>query len=127
MFAVREEIEVLREQIKELMNKVAQLEYENNILRQHATPETLALLAQPRSSQQQQQQQQQQPSATSTPRGASVNGAATAPAAVGGNRAPAPQARQQNAATEPEAASHVNQAAAQVAPARQQQPSASTS
>ena len=49
MFAVREEVEVLKEQIKELMERISQLEYENGILRAAATPETLAKLAQPRS------------------------------------------------------------------------------
>ncbi|KAK6196321.1 hypothetical protein SNE40_001567 [Patella caerulea] len=46
MFAVREEVEVLKEQIKELVEKISQLEYENNILRAAATPETLAKLQQ---------------------------------------------------------------------------------
>ena len=44
MFAVREEVEILKEQIKELMLKNQQLEYENAILRADATPETLAKL-----------------------------------------------------------------------------------
>lgn len=44
MFAVREEVEVLKEQIKELVEKNSQLEYENSILRADATPETLAKL-----------------------------------------------------------------------------------
>lgn len=48
MYAVREEVDVLRSQIKELLDKNAQLEWENQILRQHASPETLAKLAQPR-------------------------------------------------------------------------------
>ena len=48
MYAVREEVDVLREQIKELLEKNNQLEWENQILRQHASPETLAQLAQPR-------------------------------------------------------------------------------
>ena len=48
MYAVREEVDVLREQIKELLEKNSQLEWENQILRQHASPETLAQLAQPR-------------------------------------------------------------------------------
>ncbi|XP_055955524.1 TSC22 domain family protein 1 isoform X4 [Patella vulgata] len=46
MFAVREEVEVLKEQIKELVEKISQLEYENSILRAAATPETLAKLQQ---------------------------------------------------------------------------------
>ena len=44
MFAVREEVEVLKEQIKELLEKNSQLEYENTILRNSASPETLAKL-----------------------------------------------------------------------------------
>jgi len=44
MFAVHEEVEVLKEQIKELMMKNAQLEYENGILRANASPETVAQL-----------------------------------------------------------------------------------
>jgi hypothetical protein len=44
MFAVREEVEILKEQIKELLAKNSQLEYENELLRSEATPETLAKL-----------------------------------------------------------------------------------
>lgn len=44
MFAVREEVEVLKEKIAELMERISQLEYENTILRANATPETLAQL-----------------------------------------------------------------------------------
>ena len=47
MFAVREEVEVLKEQIKELIEKNSQLEYENSILKANASPETLAKLSQP--------------------------------------------------------------------------------
>ena len=50
MYAVREEVEVLKEQIKELIEKNSQLEHENKILRGAASPETLALLNQPRQS-----------------------------------------------------------------------------
>ncbi|XP_076757316.1 uncharacterized protein LOC143427259 isoform X1 [Xylocopa sonorina] len=46
MFAVREEVEVLKEKIAELMDRINQLEAENSILKAHATPETLALLSQ---------------------------------------------------------------------------------
>ncbi|XP_057330050.1 protein bunched, class 2/F/G isoform-like [Microplitis mediator] len=46
MFAVREEVEVLKEKIAELMDRINQLEAENSILRAHATPETLAQLSQ---------------------------------------------------------------------------------
>ena len=48
MFAVREEVEVLKEQIKELLEQNAQLEHENTILRNNASPETIAKLSQPR-------------------------------------------------------------------------------
>ncbi|CAE1275770.1 unnamed protein product [Acanthosepion pharaonis] len=48
MFAVREEVEVLKEQIKELTEKNNQLEYENTILRTSASPDTLSKLSQPR-------------------------------------------------------------------------------
>jgi len=44
MFAVREEVDVLKEKIAELMERISQLEFENKILKAHATPETLALL-----------------------------------------------------------------------------------
>lgn len=44
MFAVREEVEVLKEQIKELLEKNSQLEYENSILKAAATPDTLSQL-----------------------------------------------------------------------------------
>ena len=44
MFAVREEVEVLKEQIKELIEKNSQLEMEVSILKASATPETLTKL-----------------------------------------------------------------------------------
>lgn len=44
MFAVREEVEVLKEKISELMDRINQLEYENNILKQNASQETLSQL-----------------------------------------------------------------------------------
>jgi len=44
MFAVHEEVEVLKEQIKELTYKNAQLEHENDILRGAASAEILARL-----------------------------------------------------------------------------------
>ncbi|VDI18493.1 Hypothetical predicted protein [Mytilus galloprovincialis] len=50
MYAVREEVEVLKEQIKELMDKNQQLEYENQILKNSASPETLSKLTSPSSS-----------------------------------------------------------------------------
>ncbi|XP_063977742.1 protein bunched, class 2/F/G isoform [Diachasmimorpha longicaudata] len=46
MFAVREEVEVLKEKIAELMDRINQLEAENSILKAHATAETLAQLNQ---------------------------------------------------------------------------------
>lgn len=42
MYAVREEVEVLKEQIKELMEKNSQLEQENALLKNLASPEQLA-------------------------------------------------------------------------------------
>jgi regulator of replication initiation timing len=44
MFAVREEVEVLKEQIKLLMERNSQLEHENSLLRAAASPDTLAIL-----------------------------------------------------------------------------------
>lgn len=44
MFAVREEVEVLKEKIAELMDRINQLELENSILKANATPDTLAQL-----------------------------------------------------------------------------------
>ena len=44
MFAVREEIELLKEQIKNLVARNGQLEHENAFLTKYATPETLAQL-----------------------------------------------------------------------------------
>jgi len=45
MFAVREEIELLKEQIKDLTARNCQLELENSFLRASASPDTLAQLA----------------------------------------------------------------------------------
>ena len=45
MFAVREEVELLKEQIKDLTARNCQLELENSILRASASPDTLAHLA----------------------------------------------------------------------------------
>lgn len=47
MFAVREEVEVLKEKITELMERISQLEYENTVLRQYATQEALQQIQQP--------------------------------------------------------------------------------
>lgn len=47
MYAVREEVEVLKEKIAELMERIGQLEAENATLRAGATPETLAMLPPP--------------------------------------------------------------------------------
>lgn len=44
MFAVREEVEVLKERIAELMERINQLEVENTYLRAHASQDTLAQL-----------------------------------------------------------------------------------
>lgn len=45
MLAVREEVEELKQQIKQLIDRNGQLEQENKILRTSATQETLAQLA----------------------------------------------------------------------------------
>nr|XP_043887775.1 TSC22 domain family protein 1 isoform X3 [Solea senegalensis] len=42
MYAVREEVEVLKEQIKELIERNNQLEQENNLLKNLASPEQMA-------------------------------------------------------------------------------------
>ncbi|XP_041440285.1 TSC22 domain family protein 1 isoform X4 [Xenopus laevis] len=42
MYAVREEVEVLKEQIKELIDKNSQLEQENSLLKTLASPEQMA-------------------------------------------------------------------------------------
>lgn len=44
MFAVREEVEVLKEKIAELMDRINQLEVENTILKANASQETLSQL-----------------------------------------------------------------------------------
>ncbi|XP_017858113.1 PREDICTED: protein bunched, class 1/class 3/D/E isoforms isoform X4 [Drosophila arizonae] len=44
MIAVREEVEVLKERISELMDKISNLELENNILKSNMSPETLQQL-----------------------------------------------------------------------------------
>ncbi len=61
MFAVREEVDVLKEKITELMDRISQLEYENGFLRANASQQTLEQLNQ---TQLLQQQQQNQPSTT---------------------------------------------------------------
>lgn len=42
MYAVREEVEVLKEQIKELLERNSQLEQENTLLKTLASPEQMA-------------------------------------------------------------------------------------
>ena len=42
MYAVREEVEVLKEQIKELVERNTQLEQENSLLKMLASPEQMA-------------------------------------------------------------------------------------
>lgn len=42
MYAVREEVEVLKEQIKELIERNSQLEQENTLLKTLASPEQMA-------------------------------------------------------------------------------------
>lgn len=44
MFAVREEVDVLKDRIVELMDRIKHLECENTILRQYASPEVLQQL-----------------------------------------------------------------------------------
>ncbi|XP_070492527.1 protein bunched, class 2/F/G isoform isoform X2 [Chironomus tepperi] len=58
MFAVREEVEVLKEKINELMDRINQLEVENTILKANASQETLSQLTTAVPSPPQQQQQQ---------------------------------------------------------------------
>ncbi|XP_054717833.1 TSC22 domain family protein 2-like [Uloborus diversus] len=57
MFAVREEVDVLKEKITELMDRISQLEYENGFLRANASQQTLEQLNQSQLLQQQQQTQ----------------------------------------------------------------------
>lgn len=45
MFAVREEVEVLKEKIAELMDRINQLELENTILKANASQDTLIQLS----------------------------------------------------------------------------------
>lgn len=44
MFTVREEVEVLKERIEELLRRINQLEIENNFLRANVAPEVLDAL-----------------------------------------------------------------------------------
>lgn len=44
MYAVREEVEVLKEKIGDLEKKIGRLEWENSVLRESAAPEVLAKL-----------------------------------------------------------------------------------
>lgn len=103
MFAVREEVDVLKEKITELLDRISQLEYENGILRAGATPETLSLLSQPAQPQQASQQASQQPMVLPQPVLAQPQVLAQ------------PVTIQQTAATQPQ------QAAAVAAPTLQQQ------
>ncbi|KAH9508751.1 hypothetical protein Btru_049817 [Bulinus truncatus] len=48
MYAVREEVEILKQQIGEMMERIGQLEYENTVLKAEAKPETLNKLQLPR-------------------------------------------------------------------------------
>ncbi|KAF1371894.1 hypothetical protein PFLUV_G00274120 [Perca fluviatilis] len=65
MYAVREEVEVLKEQIKELIERNTQLEQENNLLKNLASPEQMAQFQ------------------AQTETGGSPNGAAQPPVAAG--------------------------------------------
>lgn len=44
MYTVREEVEVLKEKIAELLERINQLEVENNFLRANVAPEVLTAL-----------------------------------------------------------------------------------
>uniref|UniRef100_A0A2M4CV83 Putative transcriptional regulator n=1 Tax=Anopheles darlingi TaxID=43151 RepID=A0A2M4CV83_ANODA len=89
MFAVREEVEVLKERISELMDRINQLEYENNILKANASQETLsqlttggnsvAAIAAAAAAQQQQQQQQVTAAAAAAATAASSAGSTKVP------------------------------------------------
>ncbi|XP_012936006.2 protein bunched, class 1/class 3/D/E isoforms [Aplysia californica] len=48
MYAVREEVEILKQQIGEMVERITQLEYENSVLKSEAKPETLNKLVVPR-------------------------------------------------------------------------------
>lgn len=67
MFAVREEVEVLKEKIAELMDRINQLEVENTILKANASQETLAQLGGSTAQQGSKSQQSQQPPNGSMP------------------------------------------------------------
>ncbi|XP_075055843.1 TSC22 domain family protein 1 isoform X3 [Mixophyes fleayi] len=73
MYAVREEVEVLKEQIKELIEKNSQLEQENSLLKTLASPEQLAQF-------QAQLQSGSPPSSTSSSSSSSSQPAASTPA-----------------------------------------------
>lgn len=75
MYAVREEVEVLKEQIKELVEKNNQLEQENNLLKTLASPEQLAQL--------QAQLQTSSSPASSQTQGASLQPSQSAPQGSG--------------------------------------------
>ncbi|XP_026541868.1 TSC22 domain family protein 1-like [Notechis scutatus] len=72
MYAVREEVEVLKEQIKELVEKNNQLEQENNLLKTLASPEQLAQF-------QAQLQTSNSPAASSQAQGAALPPSQAAP------------------------------------------------
>ncbi|KAK6618141.1 hypothetical protein RUM44_002591 [Polyplax serrata] len=63
MLTVREEVEVLKDKITELMDRISQLEVENTILKAHASQETLSQLTSQAS-----QKSQQPPSNSSAER-----------------------------------------------------------
>ncbi|XP_037811888.1 protein bunched, class 1/class 3/D/E isoforms [Lucilia sericata] len=73
MIAVREEVEVLKEKISELMDKINQLEVENTILKANMSQETL---------QQLQMQTQLQIAGTTATNGSNMLTAAPTPAAI---------------------------------------------
>lgn len=90
MFAVREEVEVLKEKISELMDRINQLEYENNILKANASQETLSQLTTSGGA-----------SNTSTATAAAVVAAAAAAAAAAATAAAAASATAPSSAVNP--------------------------
>ncbi|XP_048833817.1 TSC22 domain family protein 1-like isoform X2 [Brienomyrus brachyistius] len=82
MYAVREEVEVLKEQIKELIERNSQLEQENSLLKNLASPEQLAQF--------QAQVQSGSPPASTQPQGAAAQ--QSAPPAQSASQSSGPSA-----------------------------------
>ncbi len=113
MFAVREEVEVLKEKIAELMDRINQLEVENTILKANASQETLSQLTTAATVIISPQQQQTQ---TASPVAPQVPTQQIAPSLPATNQQTQPQVQQ----TQPAATPQVTQA-----PVQQQQQSTS--